>query len=477
MEIPLQTKGTDIYSFGFDSNLNRNIPDNSTGVVYDSVNQTNTGSVVAGGNLTLKTLSIGGLVRQVAPGDDIQAAIDAVNREGGGTVQLLAKTYDVKRDLTLRSNVVLTGAGKVVTTLQFTTTSAIRNESGASNFVIANLKTTGGKSNALLLSSCSNFLVASVRTESATGDGIRLEDCDEFKVDECESTGSTGNGFSVVSNSGESSRFGIQSCSSTSNTGAGFLLSVPTTGAINRFRLDSCVAESNTGRGFYLDSPFVNGGVILSCEASNNGSYGFDIFPSRIVFIGCSSTGNTGTGIYDSGGNTFIDCYADYLKRVVSTDISTVIDSANAGTYTGMEPYSGNLLIAGNIEDSRKTVSLNNGSGATAPLGAVVVLSPGLAFSSFNTTSTNGDNKVFGMLLKATPNNNANPILTEGRVDSLLVSNGTASIAVGDWLSTYSHAYYAKKAVAGDMVFAFALEAPTTSTASINALLVSPRLI
>ena len=106
MNIPLDQSSSDIYDLGFDRGLNREIPDNSTGVVYDTIeNATNAASVLSGGNLNLKTLTIGGLTRQVAPGDDIQAAIDAVNREGGGTVQLLAKTYNPTFDINLKSNV------------------------------------------------------------------------------------------------------------------------------------------------------------------------------------------------------------------------------------------------------------------------------------------------------------------------------------------------------------------------------------
>lgn len=118
----------EISDYGFDKLLNKPIDNASTGVVYDSVDQQNTGSIVQGGNLTLKTLSIGGLVRQVAPGDDINAAIDAVSREGGGTVQLLAKTYTITSNILMRSEVALVGAGVGITIIECAGASHIRAE-------------------------------------------------------------------------------------------------------------------------------------------------------------------------------------------------------------------------------------------------------------------------------------------------------------------------------------------------------------
>ena len=101
-----------IYDFGFDRLLNKIVNSVSTGLVYDPIGSSlNVAQVLSGGQLTLKSLSIGGLIKQVAPGDDIQAAIDAVNRDGGGVVQFLAKTYRINSPINLRANVSLIGAG------------------------------------------------------------------------------------------------------------------------------------------------------------------------------------------------------------------------------------------------------------------------------------------------------------------------------------------------------------------------------
>ena len=127
--------------------------------------------------------------------------------------------------------------------------------------------------------------------------------------------------------------------------------------------------------------------------------------------------------------------------------------------------------------DQKKHASLTNGTGATTQAGAVIVIKADAAGNVFTTTSTNGDNKVFGVTTESIADLLSGRILTEGKTTALLVANGTSSIAIGDWLSTYSHAYYAKKAVAGDMAFALSLSTPTTGTAQVSALLVSPRLI
>jgi hypothetical protein len=56
----------------------------------------------------------------VAPGGNIQSAIDQVNAAGGGTVNLQAGTFTVASSLLLRSNVTLKGAGAGSTTIQNT---------------------------------------------------------------------------------------------------------------------------------------------------------------------------------------------------------------------------------------------------------------------------------------------------------------------------------------------------------------------
>lgn len=120
VQIPIPEQQPSIYDFGFDKSLNRILPNSSSGVVYNPIeNSLNAAQILSGGNLTLKTLNIGGLVRQVAPGDDIQAAVDAVSREGGGTIQLIAEEYPLLAPINIKPRVNLVGVRPDVTVLNF----------------------------------------------------------------------------------------------------------------------------------------------------------------------------------------------------------------------------------------------------------------------------------------------------------------------------------------------------------------------
>ncbi len=54
----------------------------------------------------------------VQPGEDIQTAVDQVAAAGGGKVQLVQGTYPLTQALTMRTNVVLSGAGPELTILE-----------------------------------------------------------------------------------------------------------------------------------------------------------------------------------------------------------------------------------------------------------------------------------------------------------------------------------------------------------------------
>lgn len=58
-------------------------------------------------------------------------------------------------------------------------------------------------------------------------------------------------------------------------------------------------------------------------------------------------------------------------------------------------------------------------------------------------------------------------------------SDGTADIAIGDYLSTFTTAEIVKKATAGETAIAIALEAFTTdaSTGVLDALIIPPRTV
>lgn len=126
----------------------------------------------------------------------------------------------------------------------------------------------------------------------------------------------------------------------------------------------------------------------------------------------------------------------------------------------------------------QKYVVMKNTSGGTLSGGHVVIISPSKTEPEVKTTTTLGDDKVFGMAL-ATINDDAyGDILTSGAT-VLLKVDGTDDIAVGDLLGTFTSAGIAAKANAGDMAFAIALEAYTSNDSNgvIDAYLISPRKV
>lgn len=497
-DIPLdQPKTPDIYSFGFDKNLNRTLVNDSTGVVYDTIQDAiNTGSVLSGGNLTLKTLSIGGLVRQVAPGDDIQAAINAISSEGGGTVQLLADTYILKDNIEMKPKVSLVGAGIDVTILEFQEANYGVRAVGASTSIIDNfsiqsltIQNSGVSAGGLFIQFADFWQINNIRIHSCGGVGVNVSDCQNFTIYRCRASSNGGAGYYVLaSDTRQTRQFSFISCLADSNTGSGFRVNCNTndlfwgsyvacesnSNQIHGYSLETngsgaietsfigCIANANTSAGFSVASG-VQRARFMNCMADTNGGYGFDTSGAGTSIIGCIS----GDG-FNIQGET----------NLIGND-STSASSSPTSNYTIAELQTQSYL---NLNESpytlRRNMLMQNNSGATLRAGNVVILASDSTGESITTTSTNGHNKVFGVVGDTTSTNGSWCVtLVEGRTSKLFVANGTTSIVIGDWLSAYSHAYYAKKAVTGDMVFAFALSSPSTSTAQINALIVTPRLI
>lgn len=506
----------DIYSYGFDKSLNKTLPQNSTEVVYDAVSEAlNAGQVLSGGNLNLKSLSIGGLIKQVAPGDDIQAAIDVINREGGGTVQLLQGAYKLNNNINLRSNVHIKGAGKDVTVLDFQNTAF-------------QILTPFGDS---LFNKTSNFSISylTIRASTASGgalffhysdfwllDNIKIKECamgmrtwiaTDALVFNCNFDSNTSHGFAMVGQiggtSGTTGRTVFLRCSFDTNDGDGYndsstpsnisgntfiscsffgnvLNGLNSTGSSGFSAID-CVAEANEQNGFNVGT--VGTATLIRCRADTNTVDGFNVTTSLVTLLGCRvSSANT---VRDFDFSAIAS--NDYRTSIV---LGSTLYQLGTGIYWRDQYKLDDAKIISMFNgDSASRISsknilsvLNNETNEIREGSVVVHDSTSTTGDQFKTTTTNGNNKVMGMAMSglgtlSIGNNRYGYILTEGYTSKLFVTNGTSSIAVGDWLSTYSHAYYAKEAVSGDTVFAIALETPTTSTAQIKALLVSPRLI
>lgn len=120
-EFPIESPETqDIYSFGFDKGMNRTFKSIHSQTVYDQMQDSiNANQIFTGGNLNAKTLTIAGFTRMVAPGDDIQAALDSLNREGGGTLQMKSGVYKVTSPLIGYSSVSIEGVSAQATVIDF----------------------------------------------------------------------------------------------------------------------------------------------------------------------------------------------------------------------------------------------------------------------------------------------------------------------------------------------------------------------
>ena len=473
-----EQKEQNIYSFGFDKSLNKPFVNRATGVVYDAVSEAlNAGQVLSGGNLNLKTLSIGSLVRQVAPGDDIQAAIDAVNREGGGTVQLIAGDYLLTRDIELKSKVKLNGAGRDVSILNFQNLPYGIFVNGGGNYIrnfsIENL--TVSKSNAnggIYLTWAESFGITNVRTTLCQQDGIFLSKCLIFNIIGCLSDNNTSDG---ISSDGDVTNGNFLNCYINTNSAIGMNIS----GA--NLVLTNCEVFQNTGHGIYLNTLYSK---VIGCYCYNNTGTDLTLNISTSKFN--TITGTRATNVIIGGDqNCIVGCETTVFDSTPATNVTLVGNQSNAAVSAdpnlAFRIKDISIESQGNIRSSlqtQKRMAFMTTSGVAVRAGNVVVYD----FASDNaqkisTTSTNGNNKVMGMAMETINSTFYGNILVEGFTSTLYIFNGTTSIVIGDWLSTYSHAYYAKKAVAGDMAFAIALSSPTTSTAQISALLVSPRLI
>lgn len=174
------------------------------------------------------------------------------------------------------------------------------------------------------------------------------------------------------------------------------------------------------------------------------------------------------TGVYAyTAGNDVLS-----IKNNTFMTITTPLNIANIVDYEA----SGNN---GTSEvDERKIVWMKNTSGGSLAAGDLVVLKSVAAGNEVTTTTTAGDNKIYGMAVETITNNSLGQILTIGKTTDMKV-NGTTAIAVGDFISAYSSAGIGQKAASGHMAIAVALEAYSTADSAgvIDAMLITPRKI
>lgn len=224
-------------------------------------------------------------------------------------------------------------------------------------------------------------------------------------------------------------------------------------------------------RGIYQAGRYsvINGNTIVNGTTSS-AEYGI-----YLNDYDCAITGNTfraiANGIYVAGaqyiGNTIVgNAFGNTTTPISGTSTGNIIKDNTGDNLTPLMEYN--------------TQRMTNNTGGTVNDGEVVVFASVAGANELATTTTQGDDKVIGVV-----ENNGNILTTatgyvqtRGFVNNLKV-NGTTDIAIGDYLGTYTTAGIAMKASSGDMAFAIALEAYTTDDSSgvIDALLITPRKV
>lgn len=170
-----------------------------------------------------------------------------------------------------------------------------------------------------------------------------------------------------------------------------------------------------------------------------------------------------------SGGNNISINNPKMFKNNRLSDVPSI----------SLTSLSENVDMSGNYPTSAIVESqvyrMKNTSGSTINAGDLVVYKAVAAGDEITTTTTGGDNKVFGMATQSISNNAYGIIKVKGSTKILKV-DGTTDIAIGDYISTFTTAGIGQKAASGDTAIAIALEAYTAddSLGVIDALIISP---
>lgn len=168
-------------------------------------------------------------------------------------------------------------------------------------------------------------------------------------------------------------------------------------------------------------------------------------------------------------------CVRILVKGNILRDSTTPVNDSGVGTNV-----EGNVIAgaADNYTAEKKFVSVTNTSGSTIAIGDLVVYKAVANGYEVTTTTTAGDDKVFGVSATSTSTGNVATVQVLGKCTTLKV-DGTTDIAIGDFLTSFTTAGIAAKAAAGDMCIAIALEAYTAndSLGVIDCMIISPRLI
>ncbi len=246
-------------------------------------------------------------------------------------------------------------------------------------------------------------------------------------------------------------------------------------------------ADSGIVLGSGSSGSYLTGFHIVNNKIYNNTDYGIEIY--SVIANSLNNFVITGNEIYDdqavetqatglyllfAGTSSLHKNFIVTNNNIHDTTTPLWINLGATGDFLGMIKNNNGTDIVQNIDMKIMT----NGSGGNLVRGDVVTLKAVAAGNQFTTTTTQGDDLVFGVLAEDIANGASGYIQILGKTRYLKV-DGTTDIAIGDYLGTFTTAGIAMKASAGDMAFAVALEAYATNDSAgvIDALLIKPKKV
>lgn len=275
----------------------------------------------------------------------LQAAINAANAAGGGTVRIPAGNYKISAALTLYSNITLLGVGDSVTQItQSVTNTHILVGDNLDYIVIRSLRLKG--------------------TGSGTGEGIALTTelafslFEDITVTDCGSTGIDIAQPYVTAFNKVISRF---------NGGAGMYLH-GTTGAGTSISLNSCWMHDNASNGYsFFDMTYC---AFVACAADNqtvSGKAGYLFDTCRgMSLIGCGSENNNiGVKFTGLGGHT-VDGFFNYANPSGGIGFYATGSVTNVHLRGISESTPNGAATSWITTDSGTTVTVNGSTHTTA---------------------------------------------------------------------------------------------------------------
>ncbi len=359
------------------------------------------------------------------------------------------------------------------------------------NFTIQNA--LGNMDGQINLNYIFDSLVENVRSNNfisgTYGRGFHLKRCVNLTVRDCSAFNNSG--INILLDSGQSCV--IDNCKALNSTARSGIYLNNSLGLGTKNIIRNCISAHNEQAGIavYSGKNLIEGNIIY-----RNNTQGIYIGREENVIIGNIIEQNASYGIWIGTANSDNDTISgNYVSFNVNNGIylsstcdnNTIVGNNVRGTTMNQktilnESTGVNNFISGNygasVNEDMVFRKMKNTSGATIAAGSLVVLSAVAAGDEVTTTTTQGNQKAFGVATESIADTAYGLIQTSGKT-TLLKVNGTTAIVVGDFIGSFTTAEIGMKAAAGNTAIAIALEAYAVADSAgiIDALIISPRAV